>query len=392
MKNRGIQAAFYVVAAAAIAACSGGANLPQYAPAAAPLARPLKPSATQYLYVYNEGSPGVYSGQYARYSLPDLSLLETTVADGVGGPVAFGKGDAPYFVDEAAQGGYALYLQPGGKGAVPGREVFYGIPCQGSSLATGPTGNVYVVQYCSGNVLEYSSSKKTGKPKKPIATYTGGNLGQSGVFPISAVVDLKGDLYVGDNHGGVTYFKAASTTGVVALASGSAGYVNQMVVDAKGDVWTVHGSPPEVYFKDKTSCVPDPSGSIVRYEQGERFSKGTLAQHLYTSTSDSPVLGTNGISIAVDSARRVYTGNMNTSDDGVLVDFDPGSSCPNDALSFTLPTRAFPQVAVDAQRRFYVTDYNDNTISEYTGGSKKRLKKITQGTGIVAITYAAVNP
>jgi hypothetical protein len=47
--------------------------------------------ATQYLYVYNEGSPGLYTGEYARYSLPDLSLLETTEADGVASPEALAK-------------------------------------------------------------------------------------------------------------------------------------------------------------------------------------------------------------------------------------------------------------------------------------------------------------
>jgi hypothetical protein len=57
-----------------------------------------------------------------------------------------------------------------------------------------------------------------------------------------------------------------------------------------------------------------------------------------------------------------------------------------------LPTRAFPQVAVDKQRRFYVTDYNDNTISSYEGGSKKLLKRITQETGVVDISSTAINP
>ena len=61
----------------------------------------------------------------------------------------------------------------------------------------------------------------------------------------------------------------------------------------------------------------------------------------------------DGLSIAVDSSARVYTGNQDTSDGGVLVDYDPGQSCPNDSLSFVLPTRANPKVAVDEQLRYY---------------------------------------
>jgi hypothetical protein len=75
-----------------------------------------------------------------------------------------------------------------------------------------------------------------------------------------------------------------------------------------------------------------------------------------------------------------------------LIDYDPNTSCPNDGLSFVLPTRAFPQVAVDKEKRFYLTDYNDNAISAYSGGSKKLLKRITQKTGVIDISSAAINP
>ncbi|MGA2761352.1 MAG: hypothetical protein ABSF08_13660, partial [Candidatus Cybelea sp.] len=251
------------------------------------------------------------------------------------------------------------------------------------------------VQYCSSNVLEYSPKKVTGKTKKPIAQYTGGNLGlKSGTInPTYAAVDPKGNLYVGDDEGGVTYFRTGSTKGVVAYPTGSSGYVYQMIVDANGDVWSVHGpDPTQVYFPNKKSCVPDPSGTIVRFEQAERFSKGKLVQHLYTATSDSPVFAGDGLSIAVDSKGRIYIGNQNPSDHGVLLDYNPGASCPTDGLSFVLPTRAFPQVAVDASGQYYVTNYNDNTISAYEGGSKKLLKKITQKKGIIAITYTTIGP
>jgi hypothetical protein len=189
------------------------------------------------------------------------------------------------------------------KKTVPAVEQFYGIPCQSSSLAAGASGDFYAVQYCSSSVLEYSPKKETGKAKKPIAQYTGGNLGgKSGTInPTYAAVDPKGNLYVGDNEGGVTYFAAGSKKAVVAFPTGSSGYVYQMIVDANGDVWSVHGpNPTQVYFPNKTTCVPDPSGSIVRNEQAERFSKGRLVQQLYTATSDSPVYAGDGLSMAID--------------------------------------------------------------------------------------------
>ncbi|MFY9738088.1 MAG: hypothetical protein WAK11_03455 [Candidatus Cybelea sp.] len=352
-----------------------------------------KTKPAQYLYVYNTGEPGLYYGEHARYSLPDLKLQETTEGDGVSSPTAFGTAGQPFFVDEAPQGYFGVYLQPVKNGTVPAQEEFSGVPCDTSSLATGPTGNFYAVQYCSGNVLEFSAgAKKGGKAKKPIATYTGGNL-TGDVLPTYATVDRKGDLYVGDDGGGVTYFAAGTTKGTIAFATGQSQAVTQMIVDSQDNVWSTHyPRPTYVYFKDKTTCIPDPSGSIERSEQAEEFAKGTLVTQLYSSTTDSPVYASGGLSIAIDSTGRIYIGTQNTSDKGVLIDYDPSKSCPNDGLSFVMPLRSFPQVAVDNQRRYYVTDFDDNTISAYEGGSKTRLKRITQEKGVIDISSTAINP
>src|SRR5580704_17465306 len=97
--------------------------------------------------------------------------------------MAFASG-IPYFVDEPASGGYALFEQPLGSGVVSSVQQFGGIPCQSTSLATGPNGDFYVVQYCSAEVLEYKPGPaKKGKPKKPVAVYTGGNFGASMAEP-----------------------------------------------------------------------------------------------------------------------------------------------------------------------------------------------------------------
>lgn len=351
-------------------------------------------TSTQYLYVYNAGSPGLYPGEYARYRLSDLHLLETTAATGVASPEAFAANGTPYFVDEVPQGAFGVWSQPKKQHTVSPTQQFYGVPCQSTSLSIGPSGDFYVVQYCSTNVLKYSPSKQLGSPKTPLAQYAGGNLGQGGITnPTYAAVDPSGDLYVGDNAGGVTYFAAGSKKGVVAFPTGGGGYVNQMVVDANGDVWSIHGpNPSPVYFSSHSSCAPVPSGSIVRNEYAERFSKGALVQHLYTAETTSSVFANNGLSIAVDGSGRIYSGNQNPGVKGVLTQFDPGKSCPNDGLSFTLSTNAAPHVAVDGQGRYYVTNYGANTIAQYQGGTKTLLKRITQKSTIVSITYAAINP
>jgi hypothetical protein len=350
-------------------------------------------AATQFLYVYNVGIPGSIPGEYARYSIPDLTLQEMSEADGVGSRVAFGSGGQPFFVDEGTSA-FAVYLMPIAKGSVGAKQQFYGIPCRAYSLSTGPAGDFYVDQYCSANALEYTPSKDTHNPKKPLAQFAGGNLGKSGITDATdAVVDGKGNLYVGDNRGGVTYFAAGSKKGVVAFKTGYGGFVNQMVVDKKGDVWSVHGpDSAAVYFKNKISCVIDKRGKVVRNEFGERFANGKLVQHLYTTTTDSQLFSDNGESIAVDSKGRVYTGNQNNGIPGVVLDFDPGDPCPNDHLSFALVDGANPQLAVDASGTYYVTDYQDNTIAAYAAGTTKLLTKITQPKGVIGITYTAVTP
>ncbi len=385
-------------AALAICACSNSslnpsAGLHDSASRIAP--ESSRATASQYLYVYNTGIPGSVPAQYARYSIPDLSVQETSQADGLASQIAFGSNSQPYFVDEATgHTGFAVYLLPIAKGAVNAKQLFYGIPCRAVSLSTGPTGNFYVDQYCSTDALEFTPTKKKKNPKKPLATFKGGNLGKGGITgPTYVIVDPKGNLYVGDNGGGVTYFAAGSKRGVVAYKTGHGGYVNQMAVDKNGDVWSVHGPDTTAkYFKDATHCVLSKKGKYVRNEFGERFSNGKLVQTLYTTISTSPLFSDNGVSIAVDSTGRVYTGNQNSSVPGVVLDFDPGASCPNDGLSLALDNGANPQVAVDATGTYYVTDYHDNTISAYTGGSTTLLKKIAQRSGLTNITYTAINP
>jgi hypothetical protein len=377
---------------AATIACASGAVRGATAPA---LPSVIGDAAhPQFLYVYNTGSPGVYHGEYARYSLPALSLLETTEATGVGSPIAFDTDGKPYFIDEAPVSGFGVYAQPIRSGVVPAAIQFSGIPCQSTSLSTGPTSDFYAVQYCSANVLEFRpGATKGGKPKKPFKTYTGGNLGGSkNALPTTAVVDHKGNLYVGDNGGGITFFAAGTTKAAILLPTGRSQYVMQLVVDTKDNVWSTHlPDPTPVYFQNEKTCVVDPSGTVVRYNIAERFSNGRFVQQLYSPTSDSSDQASAGLSIAVDAKGRAYVGAA-ASSQSVVLDYGAGQSCPNDSLSLILPHTANPQVAVDGMLRYYVTDTIDNTISAYKGGSKNRIARIAQATGLVNIAYSAINP
>ncbi len=375
-------------------AAKAGAGVRTVVPASF-AARPAAKSA-QFLYVYNLGSPGVYTAEFARYHLPDLTLLETTAADGVASPEAFDKTGLGYFVDEAPQGHYGLYQQPIAANVVPAVEEFSGIPCNSTSLATGPTSNFYVVQYCSANVLEFKpGAVKGGGPKSPIATYTGGNL-QGSVLPTYAAVDHKGNLYVGDNEGGITLFPAGKTTPVIAYPAGNSQPVTQIVVDAQDDVWSVHlADPKSYYFSSETSCIVQTSGPVIRNEVAERFSKGKLVGKLYSAPTDSSYYAAEGVSIAVDAAQRVYVGVFEVggaSAPSVVLDYPATAQCPDLATSLLMVHGASPTVTVDAMKRYYVTDYVDNMIFAYKGGSLKLLAKITQATGVINISSSAISP
>jgi hypothetical protein len=349
---------------------------------------------SQYLYVYNTGSPGVYTGEFARYQLPGLTLLETTAADGVASPVAFGNNGLAYFVDEAPQGAFGVYLQPLGSGVVPAIEQFSGVPCQSTSLATGPTGNFYAVQYCSGNVLQFKRGQsRNGKPKEPIAAYTGGNFGSGTSLPTYAAVDHKGNLYVGDNGGGVTYFAAGSTTPIIIYPTGGSGAVTQIVVDAKDDVWSVHlADATRYYFSNEKACLVQPSGPVIRNEVAEHFSGGQLVQRLYSPPETSSYFAAQGVSVAVDGAQRVYVGATQTDSPSIVFDYAPQGQCPDLTASLKMVPGATPQVTVDSMKRWYVTDFVDNTIAAYTGGTRKRIALVSQAAGLINIQSAAISP
>ncbi len=111
---------------AALVSASAPARSARLAPPWA--AHPEKKQA-QYLVVYDSGAPGEYPGEYARYSIPQLSPLEASPATGVGSAPAFDANGLPAFLDESSNGGFGMFEQPNGSGMVAGQQLFYGVPC-----------------------------------------------------------------------------------------------------------------------------------------------------------------------------------------------------------------------------------------------------------------------
>jgi hypothetical protein len=346
----------------------------------------------QYLVVYDSGVAGEYPGEYARYSIPQLSPLEASPATGVGSAPAFDANGLPAFLDESSNGGFGMFEQPNGSGMVAAQQLFYGVPCDSSSLSVDGAGNFFVAQYCKGDVLEFSPGKSK-KAKKPRAVYTGGNFGgPSQPNPTVAAADSTGALYVGDYSGGITYFAAGSLKPVVALPFGMSQLITQIFIDAKGDAWSTHfGDPTAYYFQNETDCVLDPSGTVVRNEVGEHFSKGRFVSYLYTAPTDSKAYAQQGESIAVDTSGRVYIG-ADSDGKSVVMAYESGQSCPDLKSTVLLEHAADPQVAVDASGRHYVSDYVENTLSEYKSGGTKPIAQITQPTGFVNPTHLVVGP
>lgn len=370
----------------------GGASVPALAARSGPLVQlaPQKKPA-QSLVVYDIGAAGD-SGEFARYGIPQLNALEASPADGVASAPAFDAAGLPVFLDESNNGGFGVFEQPKGSGTVDALQLFFGVPCTSTSLAVDAKGDFYVAQYCSGQVLEYSPSKSK-KAKKPIAVYSGGNFGGMGQpNPTVAAVDPSGNLYVGDYSGGITFFAAGSTKGVVALPTGMSQLVTQIFIDAKGDAWSTHlANPTSYYFKNEKTCVLDPKGTVVRNEVGEHFSNGQLVAQLYSAPTTSQYYAPQGESVAVDTAGLTYLG-ADGDGQSVVLAYDSGQSCPDLNHSMLLEHAADPQLAVDAAGYHYVSDYVADSLASYKSGATIPTAQITQTTGFVNPTHLIVGP
>jgi hypothetical protein len=352
---------------------------------------PLKNPA-QSLVVYDIGAGGEYTGEFARYGIPQLNALEASPADGVASAPAFDSDGLPVFLDESSNGGFGLFEQPNGSGEVDAQQLFYGVPCVSTSLAVDAKGDYYVAQYCSGQVLEFSPSRSK-KAKKPIAVYSGGNFGGKGQpDPTVAAVDHSGNLYVGDYTGGITFFAAGSRKPVVAFPTGMSQPVTQIFIDASGDAWSTHlANATSYYFKNDKTCTLDPKGTVVRNEVGERFSNGQLVAQLYSAQTTSQYYAPQGESIAVDKGGRTYLG-ADGDGQSVVLAYDSGQYCPNLNQSLLLDHGADPQLAVDAGGLHYVSDYVADSLASYKSGATTPLAQITQATGFVNPTHMIVGP
>jgi hypothetical protein len=350
-------------------------------------------NSSEYLYTFNDGDSA-----FARYSIPDLKLIEKTPAsDKAATNLAFGNRGLPYYVDTAGmhgQSGYGVYEMPVGRQTVQPVLQFSGLCGDGDTegvytFATGPGGNFYAGQTCPASVKEYAP-KKTDAPKKPIAIFEGGNIGPNLSYPTALAVDGKGDVYIGDAGGGITYFAMGSKTPAILIATGHSGAVYEMTVDSDDNVWSTVADGAESMFDNDKSCKIDPNGSIERTVVGMKFSGGALVENLYSVPAEDATYNSNTESIAVDSTGRAYLGVAvpNTS----VLEFPAGSKCPDPSFQLNGVQFATPEIAVDRELRFYVTDNVHNTITEYASASTTPLKTIVQPMGLFQPINEMIGP
>jgi hypothetical protein len=339
-------------------------------------AAPASPDAKAAQYLYISIQDGQPQG-YARYTIPDLQLVETAPNQSDSN-VDFGKGGQSYFVSTATgqqQSGLAIFDWPLGSGSQPGNEEAYGLcptpNVQNALVSAIYKDLLYVIQNCpsGGFVAAYKLGKKA-RMEQPVATFVGGNFGPGLSFPSAIVVDHDGGLYVGDLGAGVTYFAPHSTTPVVAWPTGQGGSLNQLFVDSKNNVWaTQNGAGSNYTFLNDSSCILSPSGTSVRNRVALIFNGGAQLQNgiLYSLPADDPNFNSNATFLAVDSKGRAYIALYQQT--GHVLDYDPGAACPDTNLTLNLPNNSTPDVAVDGKNRYYVSNSASGTISEYNAGS-----------------------
>jgi hypothetical protein len=99
---------------------------------------------------------------------------------------------------------------------------------------------------------------------------------------------------------------------------------------------------------------------------------GQPAEVLYGQAGQNPVVA----HIAVDENERVYVSASH-----VILDFDPGTQCPDDALTIGLNEKNVLAPLATYAADLYVADPVANAIDAYQGGTTTRLWRFTQPTG-----------
>ena len=310
-------------------------------------------AAPQRLYVFDIGSGKNGDATYVEYSVPTLKTAEYTGYYSFSTPFDVSK-QIMYFANQGDM--YALDRSSGA--ATP--TLLFGAPHAGY-VRLDSKAHIYAIDQNTNSLDEYSSAPvQGGGAKKPFRVI---NLSPNQAN--FSVVDHQDNVWISLNNNTVAVYGPTGGTPIATYNPGGAAL--DIKVDAAGTVWVLTGGIEPYPF---TNCTPDPNGPIKRTPLIYSYVKLKLASTLYSHESD-----TNGIGhLAVAANGRVYYSAQNE-----ILDYDPGTFCPNDALVVSnLSTYASAPLTLDAKGNLYAADQANASIYAYPPGSTTPFSTIQQ--------------
>jgi hypothetical protein len=337
-----------VLGACAVGLCLGGAT-----------GRVLGNAAQPRIYVSNGGS-----GTIAEYDLQSHALVESSVPISPWGA----GGNAVVLSDGSAiilPATYDIHKLRTARGEIA-LNTFSTYPPTIGPLATNGLDNFFAIDTKFRAVDEYVPHPKV---RHKGVRYDGGGIGHGAGLPTHMAADSS-DLWVTADNATVTHFSPSESVQSWTYPSGTV--FADAYVDASSNAWVLFQSALPTYFADDTSCSPEPSGPVTRYAIAAEYVGGQPAEVLYGQAGQNPVVA----HIAVDENERVYVSASH-----VILDFDPGTQCPDDALTIGLNEKNVLAPLATYAADLYVADPVANAIDAYQGGTTTRLWRFTQPTG-----------
>ncbi|MGA9667657.1 MAG: Ig-like domain repeat protein [Terracidiphilus sp.] len=295
-------------------------------------------------------------------------------------PAVPGARSAPLTVSSSAGNPANLALTGTGLGAGstldPANQSSFGANLQVTGIATDNTGNVYVADSVSKQLLRFAPSAialGSSAPSTSLATFTA---------PGPVAVDARGFVYVGDTSTGL--ITQISPAGVVSTLALTLKTPAGLAVDALNNVYASDSSAQAVYQLNPvtgavrtlpvgTLVAPaglaiDPSGNLLITDPGAAVIYRYNLQSGVTITVSSTAVAPSAI--ATDAA-----GNLLIADSASIVAV-PAST---NSASFAVASLAPSSLAIDSAGNLYT-------------GSGGAILKLTRTQGYVQFAGASANP
>jgi sugar lactone lactonase YvrE len=237
-------------------------------------------------------------------------------------------------------------------------------------MAFDASGNLYVTNFGSGTVYKYAGG--TGTPTSFITGLTD---------PTGIVFDATGNVYISQYNGYVYRYTAAGATKTTIITGGTGnatkpGSAYGLAIDASGNLYVADGNDGQIYkwtastatnaiiiangttdMAAPVGVAVDAAGNIYSVDEFDDVIAKYTSAGVYSSTVVSSGLE-NPYSLYMDKSGNLYVGDTGTGDEYVY-----NSS---GTLLSTLGGFNEPQgTAVDSKGDLFVSDYGNNTITEF---------------------------